>query len=264
MATNPVVDFGYPWWLGYGHLPILGASAALLVVSYTRKWPFWVSAAAGIVAVWALAAFGVVRFVIDINGRPVLPTPNFFTSGVGRVLDIGAGTGRSSIMVLQARPRATLVASDLFGESFEQHFGKRGSPQERLLANLRAAGVERRASIETADMRKLPFGTASFDAVISAYTMEHVNRRGTDEALSEAARVVKAGGDFLLMVVASERWARFAFGPLLAHGGARGSDWWTSHVEGAGFRVLESGTRPLTLYVLARREVPRKEHGEDR
>ena len=35
----------------------------------------------------------------------------------GRVLDLGAGTGRSSIMVLTERPQATLVASDLFGPS---------------------------------------------------------------------------------------------------------------------------------------------------
>src|SRR5262249_3550801 len=85
------------------------------------------------------AAFLVARLVLDVNGRPLLPTQSFLRSGVGRVLDIGAGTGRSSIMVLESRPQATLVALDLFAESFEQHFGRGESPQQRLLAQLKGA-----------------------------------------------------------------------------------------------------------------------------
>jgi ubiquinone/menaquinone biosynthesis C-methylase UbiE len=156
-------------------------------------------------------------------------------------------------MVLHARPQATVVASDLFGASFEQHFGKGETPQERLLANLRAAGMEQRATIAMADMRKLPFEAGSFDGVVSAYAMDHVNRQGSDEALAEAARVLRPGGELLLMLIANEKWAKFAFGPLLSHGGTRGTAWWVEHVQKAGFEVVEQGTRPLTLYVLGRR-----------
>jgi ubiquinone/menaquinone biosynthesis C-methylase UbiE len=193
------------------------------------------------------------RFVINVNGRTELPTQSFLATGAGRVLDIGAGTGRSSIMVLESRPRATLVALDLFEQSFDQHFGKGETPQGRLLANLKAAGVDQRATIATADMRKLPFEPAAFDAVVSAYAVDHLNRQGTDQALTEAARVLKPGGELLLMIIANEKWAKFAFGPLLSHGGARGAAWWTTHVEKAGFHILEQGTRPLTFYLLARR-----------
>ena len=207
----------------------------------------------GVVALWSGAAFLVERFVIDVNGQPVLPTQSFLRSGSGRVLDIGAGTGRSSIMVLQARPQATLVALDLFGESFDQHFGHGETPQQRLLENLRAAGVERRTTITTADMRKLPFDTGAFDAIVSADAMDHLNRQGSDQSLAEAARVIKPGGDFLLMLVANEPWAKFTFGPLIAHGGTRGGNWWSGHVQRAGFEIIEEGTRPLTLYLLARR-----------
>ena len=38
------------------------------------------------------------------------------------------------IMVLESRPQATLVAFDLFGESFDRHFGRSETPQQRLLA----------------------------------------------------------------------------------------------------------------------------------
>jgi ubiquinone/menaquinone biosynthesis C-methylase UbiE len=251
--TNAPINFGYPWWLSYGHLPLLAAAVLLLLFGYTRKWSRWPMVLICVLVVWAGAAFLVARFAFDINGRASLPTQEFFRSGTGTVLDIGAGTGRSSIMVLEARPRATLVASDLFGASFEQHFGPSQSPQQRLMANLRAAGVDRRASITTADMRNLPFGPATFDAIVSAYAMDHLNRQGTDQSLVEAARVIKPGGDFLLMVVAKEPWIEFAFGPLIMHAGTRGPAWWAAHVQQAGFRIVEEGTRPGTLYLLSRR-----------
>jgi SAM-dependent methyltransferase len=136
------LDFGYPWWLsGYGHLILAAATVSLLLLGYTRKWSKGPVLLVGIVALWSAAAFLVVRLVIDVNGPPSLPTQSFLHSSTGRVLDIGAGTGRSSIMVLQARPQATLVALDLFGDSFEKHFGRSENPQQRLLANLKAAGV---------------------------------------------------------------------------------------------------------------------------
>jgi ubiquinone/menaquinone biosynthesis C-methylase UbiE len=247
------IDFGYPWWLSYGHLPILAAAVLLLLLGYTRKWSKWMMLPLGALALWSGIALIIAHFVIGINGRGSLPTQSFLRSGAGRVLDIGAGTGRSSIMVLEARPQATLVALDLFADSFEQHFGHTESPRQRLQTNLRAAGVEQRAAIETADMRQLPFETAAFDAIVSAYAIDHLNRQGIDAALAEAARVVKPGGDFLLMLIAKEPWVQFTFGPLLSHRGPRGPAWWTARLQDAKFRVLEEGTRPGTLYLLAQR-----------
>ena len=251
--TNAPLDFGYPWWLSYGHLVVLAPAAVLLLLGYLRNWRKWPMILLGVLALWSLSGFLVMRFVIDINGHPTLPAPNFFRAGQGRVLDIGAGTGRSSIMVLQSRPQATLVALDLFGDSFQRHFGPGGTPQQRLLANLKAAGVEQRATIETADMRKLPFEAATFDAIVSAYAIDHLNRQGSAQALAEAARVVKPGGDFLLMLVDNDPWAKFAFGPALSHGATRGAGWWTARLREAGFQIIEQGSRPLTLYLLARR-----------
>lgn len=252
-SANAQIDFGYPWWLSYGHLPILLGTVLILLIGYKRKWSALPMLLSGALALWSGAAFLIAHFVIDINGRGSLPTQSFLRSGTGRVLDIGAGTGRSSIMVLEARPGATLVALDLFADSFDRHFGHTESPQQRLLANLKAAGVDQRTTIETADMRKLPFETAAFDAIVSAYAIDHLNRPGIDQALAEAARVVKPGGDFLLMLIAQEPWVRFTFGPLLTHRGPRGPEWWTARLTEAKFKVLEDGTRPGTLYLLAQR-----------
>jgi SAM-dependent methyltransferase len=246
------LDFGYPWWLSSGHLLLFVIGLVLTVAARVWKWRRGVTIALIVFTLWAAAAAAVVwRF--GINRVPPLPTQSFLTGGAGRVLDLGVGTGRSTIMVLASRPHATVVASDLFAESFDQHFGPGLRPQERLRANLEAAGVASRASIETADMRQLPFDTGSFDAAVSAYAMDHLNRDGSKQALKEAHRVLRPGGDLLLILVENDVWAKLLFGPLLSHGGTRGAAWWRQAAEEAGFIVAEQGTTPVTLFFLFRR-----------
>lgn len=250
------LDFAYPWWLSHGHLALAGAVAAVLVAGRALKWSRWLMIGLGLVLLWAATAAIAMSF-IGINVVPALPTQAFFRGGEGRVLDLGAGTGRSSIMVLTERPLASLVALDLFGDSFEHHFGQQGSPEERLLRNLRVAGVEDRVEITRGDMRSLPFEPDTFDALVSAYAIDHLGREGAGQALAEAHRVLRPGGDFLLMVVANDRWTKLAFGPLLSHGGTAGATWWRDRATAAGFEVIEEGTRPATLFLLLRRSVAR-------
>jgi ubiquinone/menaquinone biosynthesis C-methylase UbiE len=56
--------------------------------------------------------------------------------------------------------------------------------------------VDQRATIEAADMLKLPFDSCQFDALVSAYAMDHVSRAGSDHAIAEAARVLKPATNF--------------------------------------------------------------------
>ena len=42
-----------------------------------------------------------------------LPTEQFLSSGAGRVVDIGAGSGRAAVGLLLARPRVTVTAVDI-------------------------------------------------------------------------------------------------------------------------------------------------------
>jgi hypothetical protein len=58
----------------------------------------------------------------------------------------------------------------------------------------------------------------------------------------------------MVIVNGSDRWLRFAFGPLLAHGGFRGASWWEGKVRDAGFEVSESGAVPASYYLLARKK----------
>jgi SAM-dependent methyltransferase len=247
------VSFDYPWFLSYGHLILTALALALWTVARWRRWPRASKILIGALALWSFAAFLTARFILDFNGVPALPTQSYLASGAGLVLDMGAGTGRSTLMVLQARPQTRVVALDLFADYYERHFGRGQSGPERLLANLTAAGLESRAEIRTGDMRELPFEEATFDAVVSAYAIDHLNREGITAALSEAARVLKPNGEFLLMVIGKEFWLNFAFGPLLLHSSIRSPQGWATLLEDAGFQIVEQGTRPATFYVLARK-----------
>src|SRR5579864_8878150 len=158
------IDFGYPNMVIYGHLLVTALVLPLALLAWFRNWSKWVLIPSAALVFWSLTAFAIIRFGVDMNGRMSLPTQSFLASGTGKVLDMGAGSGRSAIMVLEARPNCTLVALDLFGESYAQHFGANPKQQDvtevgrqRLLTNFRIAGVDQRASIQPGDMRHMPF-----------------------------------------------------------------------------------------------------------
>ena len=254
------IDFGYPWFLSFGHLPVAAVGLALVLLAVARKWSRVWLGLFGLLTLWAAAGFLIMRFGMDINGRATLPTQAFLRSGSGKVLDMGAGTGRSTLMVLEARPAATVVALDLFGASYEQHFGTTGQQKslvaegtEKLMANLRAAGVDQRATVQPGDMRDMPLAPNSFDAVVSAYAIDHLNRDGIAKALSEASRVLKPGGDFLLILITKEFWLDVAWGPVVLHSHMHGPRDWEAFLQDAGFKIVEEGTEPGTLYLLARK-----------
>jgi len=190
---------------------------------------------------------------MDFNGRLTLPTESFLVSGSGKILDIGAGTGRSTLMVLEARPHTSVVALDSFSEQYVEHFGTAGNGGEALMQNMAAAGVESRASVVTADMRQLPFEPGTFDGIVSAYTFEHLGRRGIRKSLDEASRVLKPQGEFLMMVLAKDAWLTLVWGPVALHGRLPAKTDWEGWLRDTGFAVVESGTRPASFYFLARK-----------
>ena len=158
MAAMFTYDFGYSWWIVNGHLIPLAVFGALAAVALWRTWPRWLAAVFSLIALWALASFGLLQ---TLRLPASLPSEQFLASGTGRVLDVGAGSGRLAIGVLQARPQARVTALDIYSG----YFGIEDNTPERLMANARAAHVGDRLDWKVGDMRKLPFSDGEYDAV---------------------------------------------------------------------------------------------------
>jgi SAM-dependent methyltransferase len=230
--------------------------ALLTLTGVRRRWSVWALVLPAALAAWALAGSVIAHHVIRIN-RPIeLPTDRFLQSGAGRVLDAGAGSGRSTVMVLRARPRATVTALDIYSG----YFGIAGNTPERLRMNATRAGGAGRVAVQVGDMRGMPFADASFDAVVSAFAIDHLGPDGVAKTFAEIARVLEPGGEFLLMVINADLWVRVAYPSLHGHGyfgaprdpeGWRGL--WHRGLDQAGFEVVEQGTRPATLYFRSRK-----------
>jgi SAM-dependent methyltransferase len=245
-------DFGYSWQFSYFHLiPLaIGLLALILCVRFNRSR--WAIAIASIVTAWGIAGFLIVQFAVRLNLPLELPTPSFLANGDGRVLDVGAGSGRAALMVLLERPQARVVALDIFSN----HYGIGDNTPDRLWMNAMKAGAADRLEVSSADMREMPFPDATFDAVVSAYAIDHMRRSDSARALDEVHRVLRPGGEFLLEVMHADAYIHTAFPILGAHGvfGPTNAEaTWRDLLEKAKFEIVESGRVPGTVYVLGRK-----------
>jgi SAM-dependent methyltransferase len=244
-------DFGYTWPWTHGHLIPFGIFALLAFTSWRRNWPRWTAILGGSLSLWALAGFLIVQFAFRFNLPLQLPAGQFLTGESKRVLDIGAGSGRATLMVLLARPDSRVVALDKFSEGY----GIGGNRPDRLLANARMAGAEERLEVVPGDMREMPLENAAFDGAVSAFAIDHLNAEGIKQALAEVTRVLRPGGEFLLVVINPDGWIRFAYPMFPEHGyfgGTSVPERWRSALTEAGLEVVGEGRQPGALYFLSR------------
>jgi SAM-dependent methyltransferase len=236
-------DFGYSWPWTHGHLVASLVLAALSFLLRRRSSIF--SAILTACSLWALAAFLIVTFVFGYNRVQQLPSTSFLKQkrGPARILDIGSGSGRATIAVALANPESSVVALDNFSAPYITDHGP-----ARLTRNLQAAGVAKRVRVLTADMRQIPEENDSFDAVISTYAIDHVNREGIRKTIAEVRRILKPQGEFLLMVLNNDAWMRFVFPPVAIHGLHGRKLAWDALLEEHGLRVVESGRSPASMH----------------
>jgi SAM-dependent methyltransferase len=117
-----------------------------------------------------------------LAGRLIRPGA-FDVRGCKRILDAGCGNGRYSRFLLRDADCDALITSfDL-------------SP--RMLRRARARLRSTRVSHAVADLTRLPYGDASFDAVVCGWVLEHLS--DPRPGLRELARVLQPGGKLLLL-----------------------------------------------------------------
>jgi SAM-dependent methyltransferase len=247
-------DFGYSWPLTRGHLIVFLFFASVGALCYWRGWPRWITAITSVVAVWALAGALVMHYVIRVNAPLTMPTERFLAAGGGHIVDLGAGSGRATLMVLQSRPNTTVTGLD----RYTGYYGIDDNTPDRLQLNARIAGVENRLKVQVGDMRQLPFKDGEFDGGLSVAAMDHLRSDDIPMAIAETARVLKPGGEFLFVTINSDFWIHLMM-PLSIHGHGGYWGWranaelWRRRFTEGGFDVVEVGTRPAELYLLARK-----------
>jgi ubiquinone/menaquinone biosynthesis C-methylase UbiE len=117
--------------------------------------------------------------------------------GDERVLDVGCGRG---LFLIGAAKR--LTTGRAIGIDIWQAEDLSGNRPAATLDNARIEGVADRVDVQTADARKLPFGDASFDVVLSSVALHNIYDAGERQtAVREIARVLDVGGRVLIVDV---------------------------------------------------------------
>jgi ubiquinone/menaquinone biosynthesis C-methylase UbiE len=103
---------------------------------------------------------------------------------------MGCGRGAVLIAVAKRLTSGRVVGIDLWSTRDQS-----GNASDVTRRNALLKGVLERVSIETGDMRALPFADGSFDLVVSSLAIHNI-RGNADRAraISEAWRVLKPGG----------------------------------------------------------------------
>ncbi len=105
---------------------------------------------------------------------------------VGRVLDVGCGTGSLAVLLKQLHPQVHVVGLD---------------PDPKALG--RAGRKAKRASVsiqfDQGSADRLPYADASFDRVFSSFMFHHLRPDQRAKMLQEVSRVLVPGGSLHLL-----------------------------------------------------------------
>ncbi|MEU8664196.1 class I SAM-dependent methyltransferase [Actinoplanes philippinensis] len=123
---------------------------------------------------------------------------------VGRVLDVGVGTGRNLPYFPAAASEAFPAAAPATGEPAGPIAGVDVSPGMLAFARERAADLGLAVDLREADAARLPFADASFDTVVCALSLCAI--ADPRAAITEMRRVLAPGGRLLLFDHVASTW----------------------------------------------------------
>ena len=98
------------------------------------------------------------------------------------VLDVGCGTGTLTLMIKQIQPDAAVYGFDM-------------DPQILDIARRKAEQAGEIIILQQGTATSLPYPDESFDHVFASLMLHHLTRQDKQQALREAFRVLKPGGE---------------------------------------------------------------------
>ena len=123
--------------------------------------------------------------------------------GDEHVLDVGCGRGAVLMLAARRLPAGRAVGADVWRRRDQS-----GNSRAAAERNAVAEGVRGRVELVDADARDLPFGSASFDVVVSSLAISNIREAsGRAQALREAVRVVRPGGRLRIVDEGADRYA---------------------------------------------------------
>ena len=239
-------DFGYSFLWSHGHALLAGGLVLLAFILVWAGVTGIVIAWIAILAVWAWVGYLMMRLVFRAHMPMSLPTDRFLSEDDGDVIDLGCGSGRTSIMVGQARPGVRITGLDNFSAKYIRDHG-----EQRLFDNLQIAGIEDRVTLQRGDMLDLPFEDGSFDGAVSSYALDHL-KGAIPRALIEARRVLRPDGQFLLMVILPDLYMNIAYPGLVGLAFPSRRRWHEMFAQ-VGFEIVEEAAPPGGGWFLLRR-----------
>ena len=160
--------------------------------------------------------------------------------GDERVLDMGCGRGAVSIAVAKRLGSGRVTGIDLWSTHDQS-----GNSRAAAMRNAVLEGVDDRISIETGDMRALPFPDASFRLVVSSLAIHNISSRaGRERAVTEAWRVLEPGGHLAIADIRTTALYAETLRRLGANGVTR---------RGLGWRFWYGNPLARTILVTARK-----------
>jgi len=185
--------------LGYAVAGVLAAALALFNAARGDGGALWW-------LIWSAGAFVCCGCYLYTTLRGKFVVWAEVLRGVGlrgdeRLLDLGCGRGAVLLQAAQALPRGRAIGLDRWKRGDQS-----GNDPAATRQNAALEGVAARVTLQTADMRALPFADGSFDLVVSSLAIHNIpDAAGRAAAIAEAARVLRPGGRVLIADIRATR-----------------------------------------------------------